>query len=252
MREMEIIFPSQSAAGTAATELRENLQPLDNVHAEHTTIKGDFWRNLPLSIAKSSYNFLISSNDNWVAAATCSADKPIARRRRAVAFFSSLAPSARPSSRPSARPSQPFSSFFSTIGKTFLPAIIIPRLDNAALIAQILHVTDIIILFRYGQLIYIQAFPGICQTWGLGCLADLTGLEKLDPFIQIVHRQLIEVVHAEQIILREYVSGFAISLATLRDFVTEEEFTLSVREFSGYHSADAVLGTSSCHDIHNP
>ena len=35
------------------------------------------------------------------------------------------------------------------------------RLDNAALIAQILHVTDIIILFRYGQLIYIQAFAGI-------------------------------------------------------------------------------------------
>ena len=88
-------------------------------------------------------------------------------------------------------------TFFSTIGKTFLPAIIITRLDNAALIAQILHVTDIIILFRYGQLIYIQAFAGICQTWGLGCLADLTGLEKLDPFIQIVHRQLIEVVHAE-------------------------------------------------------
>ena len=124
-----------------------------------------------------------------------------------------------------------FSSFFSTIGKTFLPAIIITRLDNAALIAQILHVTDIIILFRYGQLIYIQAFAGICQTWGLGCLADLTGLEKLDPFIQIVHRQLIEVVHAEQIILREYVSGFAISLATLRNFITEEEFTLSVGEF---------------------
>ena len=91
--------------------------------------------------------------------------------------------------------------------------------------------TDIIIFFRYGQLIYIQAFAGICQTWGLGCLADLAGLEKLDPFIQIVHRQLIKVVHAEQIILREYVSGFAISLAPLRDFITEEEFTLSVREF---------------------
>jgi hypothetical protein len=122
-------------------------------------------------------------------------------------------------------------TFFSAIGMTLLPAIIITRLDNAALIAQILHVTDIVVLFRYGQLIYVQAFAGISQTWSLGSLADLASLEKLDPFIQIVHRQLIKVVHAEQIILREYVSGFAISLATLRDFITEEEFTLSVGEF---------------------
>ena len=122
------------------------------------------------------------------------------------------------------------SSFFSTIGKTFLPAIIITRLDNAALIAQILHVADIIILFSYAQLIYVQTFAGISQTWSLGCLADFASLQKLDPFIQIVHRQLIKVVHAEQIILREYVSGFAIGLAALRDFITEEEFTLSVGE----------------------
>ena len=90
---------------------------------------------------------------------------------------------------------------------------------------------DIIILFSYGQLIYVQTFAGISQTWSLGCLADFASLQKLDPFIQIVHRQLIKVVHAEQIILREYVSGFAIGLAALRDFITEEEFTLSVGEF---------------------
>ena len=48
---------------------------------------------------------------------------------------------------------------------------------------------------------HLQAFAGICQTWSLGCLADLAGLEKLDPFIQIVHRQLIKVdVYKRQVL----------------------------------------------------
>ena len=112
---------------------------------------------------------------------------------------------------------------------------------------------NIIISFGHRQLIHVQAFSGIGQAGCFRRILYFPGLQKTDPFIQVVDSQLVKLVNTEQIIFREYFSRFALRLLTLFEAIAEEHLALSVGQFKdiirvvqplehGFTVIDIILG----------
>ena len=85
-------------------------------------------------------------------------------------------------------------------------------------------------IFLSRQLAHIEAFFGICQAWGGVAVLYLTCLQEPNPLIEVRLRHLVEVVDAQEVILRKDVACLTLRFLPVLECVAEEHLALAIGE----------------------
>ena len=77
------------------------------------------------------------------------------------------------------------------------------------------------------EFVNIQAFASYGEARSLVAVVDFSRFQESNPFVEIVYRQLVEVVHTQEIIFWKYVAGLTFHGLCLFGFITEKDLTLA-------------------------
>ena len=118
-------------------------------------------------------------------------------------------------------------TFRAAFHAAFLQTIVISRHNHATLIAQVFHVFEIVLVLFNREFVNVQAFAGYGEARSLIAVVDFSRFQESNPLVEIVYRQLVEVIHTQEIIFWEYVAGLTFHTLCLFGFITEKDLTLA-------------------------
>ena len=99
-----------------------------------------------------------------------------------------------------------------TFSSSFLQSVVISSHDDAALIADVLHATRIVVALRSGKFVYVEAFACHSQSGSLRLVVYLARLEEFNPFVEVVNGEFVEIVNTKEVVFRENVADLTLCL----------------------------------------